>query len=316
MAPGWRSRKTAPAACLNFGRADIPRPDHASRRDPELHRITCGCEVSLDGGKRLRGPPGDEHTEHPTLPGAGDTGSGPGPDAGSQHGRGGPAHGGQPDASTAYPPATGRGWRVIDVEFRGSTGFGWRHVRAGWQQSGPAMQDDLADAVTWAAQSGWVDPRQVCIFGSSYGGHAPLMGPIRHPSQHRCAASYGGVTDIELMFAPTWGGMTEQHKRHSLPALVGESPGAMPRGCARLHRCIAWPRSRCPCCWPRAGTTCGCRRSTPTVSSRQHARLGEPGARRVRTRPWMDPDRETRRLHAPAQSLHRPRPAALTVGAP
>jgi dipeptidyl aminopeptidase/acylaminoacyl peptidase len=115
-----------------------------------------------------------------------------------------------------------RGWRVLEVEFRGSTGFGWRHFRAGWQQWGLAMQDDLADAVAWAAKEGWVDPARVCIFGASYGGYAALMGPIRHPGQYQCAASYVGVTDIELLFTATWGDTTEQFKRHGLPALVGE----------------------------------------------------------------------------------------------
>jgi dipeptidyl aminopeptidase/acylaminoacyl peptidase len=115
-----------------------------------------------------------------------------------------------------------RGWRVIEVEFRGSTGFGWRHFRAGWQQWGLAMQDDLADAVAWAAQAGWVDRSRVCIFGSSYGGYAALMGPIRHPGTYRCAASHVGVTDIELLFNATWGDLTEQFKRHGMPALVGD----------------------------------------------------------------------------------------------
>lgn len=117
-----------------------------------------------------------------------------------------------------------RGWRVLEVEFRGSAGFGWRHFRAGWQQWGLAMQDDLADAVAWAAKAGWVDPAQVCIFGSSYGGYAALMGPIRHPGQYRCAASVAGATDIGLLFNATWGDFPEQFKRHGLPALVGE-PG-------------------------------------------------------------------------------------------
>ena len=125
-----------------------------------------------------------------------------------------------------------RGWRVIEVEFRGSTGFGWRHFRAGWQQWGLAMQDDLADVMAWAAQEGWADAGRACIFGSSYGGYAALMGPIRHPGAWRCAASYAGVTDIQLLFNATWGDLSAQFKRHGLPALVGEPQ----RDAERLER--------------------------------------------------------------------------------
>ncbi len=115
-----------------------------------------------------------------------------------------------------------RGWRVIEVEFRGSTGFGWKHFRAGWQQWGLAMQDDLADVLAWAGNEGWVDARRACIFGTSYGGYAALMGPIRHPDAWRCAASYAGVTDIDLLFNAKWGDLTNQFKRFGLPALVGD----------------------------------------------------------------------------------------------
>lgn len=115
-----------------------------------------------------------------------------------------------------------RGWRVIEVEFRGSTGFGWKHFRAGWQQWGLAMQDDLADVLAWAAREGWVDAKRACIAGSSYGGYAALMGPIRHPEAWRCAASYAGVTDIDLLFNAKWGDLTDQFKRFGLPALVGD----------------------------------------------------------------------------------------------
>lgn len=115
-----------------------------------------------------------------------------------------------------------RGWRVIEVEFRGSTGYGWRHFNAGWKTWGTAMQDDLADAVAWAVQQKLSDPARVCIFGASYGGYAALMAPIRHPGVFRCAASYAGVTDPGLLYTSNWGDMTAQSKRYSLPVLVGD----------------------------------------------------------------------------------------------
>ncbi len=69
-----------------------------------------------------------------------------------------------------------RGYVVIEPEFRGSSGYGWRLFRAGWKQWGLAMQDDIADATRWAAEQGWIDPKRVCIAGASYGGYATLMG--------------------------------------------------------------------------------------------------------------------------------------------
>jgi dipeptidyl aminopeptidase/acylaminoacyl peptidase len=115
-----------------------------------------------------------------------------------------------------------RGWRVLEPEFRGSTGFGSRHLRAGWKQWGQAMQDDLADAVQWAAKEGWVDARKVCIVGSSYGGYAALMGPVRHPELFSCAASHAGVTDLQLMFSSNRSDLTDQSRRFTMPQLVGD----------------------------------------------------------------------------------------------
>jgi dipeptidyl aminopeptidase/acylaminoacyl peptidase len=115
-----------------------------------------------------------------------------------------------------------RGYRVLEVEFRGSTGYGWRHFRAGWKNWGTSMQDDLADAVAWGVSAGWVDPTRVCVFGMSYGGYAALMAPIRHPGLFRCAASFAGVTDPSLLYTATWGDFTDDVKRFTLPVLVGD----------------------------------------------------------------------------------------------
>jgi dipeptidyl aminopeptidase/acylaminoacyl peptidase len=115
-----------------------------------------------------------------------------------------------------------RGYRVIEVEFRGSKGFGARHLRAGFKQWGLAMQDDLADAVKWAAREGWVDPARVCIVGASYGGYAALMGPVRDPGLYRCAASHVGVTDLQLLFTSARDDLTEQGRKYTMPTLVGD----------------------------------------------------------------------------------------------
>lgn len=115
-----------------------------------------------------------------------------------------------------------RGYRVLEPEFRGGTGFGTRHFKAGWKEWGRAMQDDLADAVQWAAKQGWVDPARVCIMGGSYGGYAALMSPIAHPGVYQCAASFAGVTDPMLMYSVTWSDLPQAALTYGLPVVLGD----------------------------------------------------------------------------------------------
>ena len=84
------------------------------------------------------------------------------------------------------------------------------------------MQDDLVDAVQWAAKQSLVDPSRVCVYGGSYGGYASLMAPITHRGTFRCAASFAGVTDIDLMYSITWSDFSEAHKRYGMPVLIGD----------------------------------------------------------------------------------------------
>jgi len=62
----------------------------------------------------------------------------------------------------------------------------------------------------------------VCIVGASYGGYAALMSPIVHPEAYKCAVSFAGVTDIDLMYSITWGDMTEDGREHFLPTQIGD----------------------------------------------------------------------------------------------
>ncbi|MDX1379574.1 MAG: prolyl oligopeptidase family serine peptidase [Xanthomonadales bacterium] len=87
------------------------------------------------------------------------------------------------------------GFGVLQVNFRGSRGFGRGLMMAGRGGWGGAMQDDLVDAVAWAARRGLVDKDRVCIMGASYGGYAALMGVLRDPGMFRCAVALAPVTD-------------------------------------------------------------------------------------------------------------------------
>jgi dipeptidyl aminopeptidase/acylaminoacyl peptidase len=92
-----------------------------------------------------------------------------------------------------------RGYAVLQVNFRGSTGYGDRFMTAGYRQWGRAMQDDLTDSVRALVADGTVDAQRVCIGGASYGGYAALMGPIREPDLYRCAIDQYGPSDLTWM---------------------------------------------------------------------------------------------------------------------
>jgi dipeptidyl aminopeptidase/acylaminoacyl peptidase len=91
------------------------------------------------------------------------------------------------------------GYAVLQVNFRGSGGYGRSFIEAGQRQWGRAMQDDVTDATRWAIAEGIANPARVCIYGASYGGYAALMGPIREPGLYKCAASYAGPSDLAKM---------------------------------------------------------------------------------------------------------------------
>lgn len=108
-----------------------------------------------------------------------------------------------------------RGYAVIQVNFRGSVGFGMDHLTASWKQWGQAMQNDVTDAVQWAIDEGIADADRICIYGASYGGYATMAGLTFTPELYKCGINYVGVTDIPLLFrtAPdSWAAGEEQMK--------------------------------------------------------------------------------------------------------
>ncbi|MDQ8051332.1 S9 family peptidase [Luteibacter sp.] len=91
------------------------------------------------------------------------------------------------------------GYAVLQVNFRGSGGYGRSFSQAGAQQWGGTMQDDLTDATRWAVKEGIADAQKICLYGSSYGAYASLMGVAKEPSLYRCAAGYAGIYDLPTM---------------------------------------------------------------------------------------------------------------------
>ena len=115
-----------------------------------------------------------------------------------------------------------RGYAVLQPEFRGSTGFGQKHFRAGFKQWGLAMQDDLADGARWAVAQGMADPKRICIMGASYGGYATLMGLAKDGDVFRCGVQWVGVSDILLLFDAGWSDISDEFKRWGMPQLIGD----------------------------------------------------------------------------------------------
>lgn len=105
----------------------------------------------------------------------------------------------------AYDPEVqllaSRGYAVLQVNFRGSGGYGVDFERSGYRNWGTTMQDDLTDATRWAIDAGIAHRDRICIYGASYGGYAALMGAAREPKLYRCAIGYAGIYDLELMLS-------------------------------------------------------------------------------------------------------------------
>ena len=106
-----------------------------------------------------------------------------------------------------------RGYAVLSVNFRGSTGFGKQFVNAGNQEWGGKMQTDLLDAVQWAIKNGVADENKIAIYGGSYGGYATLVGLTQTPNTFACGVDIVGPSDLQTMiqyFPAYWKSFQEQ----------------------------------------------------------------------------------------------------------
>ena len=89
-----------------------------------------------------------------------------------------------------------RGYAVLQVNFRGSLGYGKAFLRAAIGEFAGKMHDDLVDGVNWAVEQGYADPDRVAIFGGSYGGYASLVGVTFTPDTFAAAIDYVGISDL------------------------------------------------------------------------------------------------------------------------
>jgi dipeptidyl aminopeptidase/acylaminoacyl peptidase len=115
-----------------------------------------------------------------------------------------------------------RGYAVLQVEFRGSTGYGLKHEKLGWKQWGLTMQDDVTDGTQWAIAQGIADPKRICIAGASYGGYATLLGLIREQNLYQCGIAWVAVTDLSYRYTITWSDSNDDVTDYYLPKKVGD----------------------------------------------------------------------------------------------
>jgi dipeptidyl aminopeptidase/acylaminoacyl peptidase len=109
-----------------------------------------------------------------------------------------------------------RGYVCVQVNFRGSTGYGKAFLNAGDREWGARMHDDLLDAVDWVVGQGFVDRTKVGILGGSYGGYAALVGASFTPDVFACAVDIVGPANLKTLLEaipPYWVGIAEQFKR-------------------------------------------------------------------------------------------------------
>ena len=118
-----------------------------------------------------------------------------------------------------------RGYVVLQPNFRGSDGFGYKHEQAGKNQWGGVMQDDVTDATNWLKENGYAS--DFCIMGASYGGYAALMGTIKEPELYQCSISINGATNLpslNTLDQPFLGGKNWRATRN----LDGDAKGVSP----------------------------------------------------------------------------------------
>ncbi|MEO6167333.1 MAG: S9 family peptidase [Chitinophagales bacterium] len=89
-----------------------------------------------------------------------------------------------------------RGYAVLQVNYRGSTGYGRKFWEASFKQWGRKMQDDITDGINWLIEQGIADPRRIAIYGGSYGGYATLAGLTFTPDKYACGIDYVGVSNL------------------------------------------------------------------------------------------------------------------------
>lgn len=159
------------------------------------------------------------------------------------HPHGGPWHRDQWGFDPDVQFLANRGYAVLQMNFRGSTGYGKEFWMKSFRQWGREMQNDVSDGVRWLVEQGIADPDRVGIYGGSYGGYATLAGLTFTPELYACGVDYVGVSNIFTWmeaFPPYWEPMREMIKE-----MVGD-PEADPDFIRSISPCFHVDRIRAP----------------------------------------------------------------------
>jgi dipeptidyl aminopeptidase/acylaminoacyl peptidase len=110
------------------------------------------------------------------------------------------------------------GYAVLQVNFRGSTGFGNQHETDGYREWGNKMQNDIYDAVYWLDEKNLVNTKDSCIVGASYGGYVALTSAFQKPDLFKCTVSLAGISDLPAL-------VEDEYKYPTLRAFVRKTIG-------------------------------------------------------------------------------------------
>ncbi len=116
-----------------------------------------------------------------------------------------------------------RGYAVMQVNFRGSGGFGEKFEDMAWGNWADELMFDIIDATRHMIAEGHADPERICIYGGSFGGYAAMMAPARAPGLYKCAFGYVGAYDVGIQFEESDTGQSEAGRRYLTKAL-GDTP--------------------------------------------------------------------------------------------
>ncbi len=95
---------------------------------------------------------------------------------------------------------TTRGYAVLQMNFRGSTGYGFEFRQKGRHEWGRKMLEDINDGAKWMIDQGYADPKRVCLVGEGFGGYAALQSIVKDQSLYKCSAAIAPITDLEVRF--------------------------------------------------------------------------------------------------------------------
>jgi len=94
---------------------------------------------------------------------------------------------------------TSRGFAVLQMNYRGSTGYGETFRKAGYHEWGGKMLDDIDDGTKWMIDQGYADPDNICIMGASYGGYAALQNTAKGEVDYKCAVAFAPISNISAL---------------------------------------------------------------------------------------------------------------------